>query len=219
MAISLAKPIKGPKPHGGGGVQFEITFYAMLQAMRNIGPYSFDGPGYNALAWAIADGVGDWIDDPTNVAMVGISTGQGGVGFIDDRMTQMFAIPAYPLMLASLETAGINGPLAASLSVVVTSAFVTSILASGGYQGVCPTVAAGKDYSKVVMANPIALAADLMQAFAKNKITGPVAIRLANGLGGGIAAIMLTAFGTGTVIGTPAPVPIPATGPSLSRVS
>lgn len=222
MAISLEKktPPKNPKPNNGGaGFDFGLTFYGALLAFRSAGPFPFTGPGYEPLARAIAFGTGNWIDDPTNVALAGLSTGEAGSGYIDEHTTKVFAVPAYPLMEAALTVAGIQGPLAASLTIVVTNAFVSALLVSGGYQGMSPLVAIGQDYSKVIYANPAGLISDLMDYFEASQITGPMAIRLANGLGGGIAALTLTAFGTGTVVGTPAPAPVPASGPSISRMS
>jgi hypothetical protein len=88
--------------------------------------------------------------------------------------------------------------------------------ASGTYQGVATGVAVGGDISKVVFANGPALTAVISATAASQAMLGPTMPQLATGLGAGIAALMLTGFGVGTVVGVAGPSP--AVGASLSRV-
>jgi hypothetical protein len=51
---------------------------------------------------------------------------------------------------------------------------------------------------------------------ADNNMTGVASARMANGLGLGIASLVLTGIGNGKVVGPPGPSP--STGPSFSKV-
>lgn len=191
--------------------------YAALKLYAPVGHFAFEGKAFDSLAWAIAWGFCDWLDNPINVTLMGLSTGTVGTGYIPDETTRLFVIPATPLMVAALETAGINGPLKSSLATTVTLAITHVVTQFGGYMGVSAAVGVGTDVSKVINANGLALIETLLSSMAEEDMKGPAAQRMANGLGMGIAALVLTAFGTGKVVGAVGPAP--SSGPSLSKVS
>jgi len=215
MAISISKSPGIVSGHADLGINVGVI-YAALKMYSNVGEFPFNGPAFDQLAWAIAWAVDDWIDSPLNVTLVGVSVGTAGVGAIMERTSRMFLAPVIPLMTAGMESAGLNGPLTPSLSTVVTLAIAHVVTQFGGYTGVCPTVGTGTDTSKVVWVNVPSLIEALIEAMAGQNMTGAAAIRMANGLGMGIAALVLTAFGTGTVTG--ASGPMASTGPSFSKV-
>jgi hypothetical protein len=190
--------------------------YSSLKLYSNAGEFNFNGPAFDQLAWAIAHAVAEWIDNPSNVALAGLAAGTAGVGYIPEHTSHLIVLPVVPLMTMSMEAAGMNGPLMPSLSIVVTLAISHVITQFGGYTGICPTVGVGTDMSKVVIANVGALVEQLVQEMKGQNMTGPANLRMANGLGMGIAALVLTGFGWGVVVGVPSPVP--SSGPSLSKV-
>ena len=192
------------------------SIYGFLQGYRSAAPFSMSGEAFNNLAWGIAEGVADWIDNPINVALIGLSEGAAGFGIIENHSTRLYLAPVIPLVSGGLTTAGFEGPLKSSLSIVVTLAIAHAVTQFGGYTGVCPTVSVGTDASKVVMANPGPLVVGLNASLARHQMTGPAANQMAMGLGLGIAALVLTAFGTGKVTGVAGP--LPSTGPSFSKV-
>lgn len=212
--VNLAKKTTSPKS-GGGGLNV-LHIYSALQLYKAVGPFPLNGPAFDQLAWSIAEGVIDWIDSPINVTLLGLSTGTVGVGAIPDRSTHLVVLPVIPLMTSGLVSAGVAGPLASSLSITVTLAIAHAVTQFGGYIGLCPTVGVGTDISKVVWSNPGTLIASLQESMSDNNMTGVAANRLAHGLGLGIAALMLTGFGWGKVLGPPGPSP--STGPSFSKV-
>lgn len=215
MAISLTKAPKPSALHAGVDLNAPIL-YGLLKMYSGAGEFPFNGPAFDQLAWAIANAVTDWIDNPLNVALAGIATGTAGVGVIPGSTSKLFVAPVIPLMTSGLEAGGLNGPLTPSLSIVVTLAIAHGLTQFGEYQGVCPTVGVGTDASKVVTADIPSLAEQLLVEMAAQKMTGPANLRMANGLAIGIASLVLTGIGTGRVIGTPSP--LPSTGPSLSRI-
>ena len=217
MAISLKKPPTLKSPSLGGANFSAPLLYALLQGYKNVGPVSISGPAFDQLAWAIAEGVDNWFDGIGNVALVGLATGTAGVGVIPESTTKLYMAPVIPLMTGGLSTAGVVGPMAPSLSMVVTLAMAHAITQFGGYTGIAPTVAVGTDISKTVFSNPTTLIASLQTAMAANKMIGGAAPQLATGLGLGIAALVLTVFGNGKVIGVTSP--LPSSGPSFSKVA
>lgn len=193
-----------------------LTIYTTLQLYKGAAAFPMTGAAFDQMAWAIAEGVADWIDSPINVALVGISTGTVGVGAIPEQGTKLVVLPIIPLMTSGLASAGIVGPLSSSLSTIVTLAIAHAVTQFGGYTGVCPTVGVGTDVSKVVMANPGTLIMEIQKAMGANKMTGAASTQMATGLGLGIAALVLTGVGNGKVVGPPGPSP--STGPSFSKV-
>jgi hypothetical protein len=216
MGINLSKTPVAKKPSISGKGLNSITIYMALQLYKGTTTFPMNGIAFDQLAWAISEGVYEWISNPLNVALIGISTGTVGVGTIPEYGTKLVILPIIPLMTNGLASAGIVGPLSSSLSTIVTLAIAHAVTQSGGYTGVCPTVGVGTDVSKVVMANPGTLIEELQKAMADNQMTGAASMRMANGLGLGIASLVLTGIGNGKVVGPPGPSP--STGPSFSKV-
>ena len=201
--------------HAGVGLN-QFVLYTALKTYSSIGTHSFNGAAFDSLAWAIADAFDDWIGNPLDVVLAGVSTGTAGVGLIPERTSHLFMAPAIPLMTMGLRSAGLDGPLSDSLSTVVSVAIAHAVTQFGGYTGACPMVGVGTDASKVVFTNTASLTQGLISSMASHQMTGPANIRMANGLAIGLSALTLTVFGTGKVIGAPSPVP--ASGPSISKI-
>lgn len=192
------------------------VIYGALQVFKRASKYPINGPAFDDLAWAIADGVDMWIGNPTNVVVMGFASGIVGVGTIPSTTSNLVLAPVIPLMNSALAGSGVRGPLASSLATTVTLAMAQVVTQFGGYSGVCPTVSIGTDLSKVVYANGSTLAFLLKKSMQSYAITGPASTMLAQGLGTGIAALLMTTFGTGKVVGVPGPAP--GAGPSFSKV-
>lgn len=193
-----------------------ITIYSSLQMHKGSATFPMLGVAFDSLARAIAEGVATWILNPSNVAMEGISTGMVGSGTIQAQGSKLVLLPGIPLMTNGLSSAGIIGPLAPSLSTIVTLAICHAVTNFGGYSGVCSTVGVGTDVSKVVVANPGTLITDLKKSMLINKITGAASNQMATGLGLGISSLVGTITGSGKVVGLSGSNP--STGVSFSKV-
>lgn len=180
-------------------------------AMILAGP-EFIGPNGSRLFQAIGTAVHTWVVIPINVSLTGITTGQGGVGFVTGKL---FMVPAVPAMAAALTAAGVTGLLAAGLARSVSMGLAAAFSASGTYTGPSIGVAIGVDTSKVIAANPMTLIPIMLASMASSLGgTGLSAPSVATGLSNGIAAQMLTVTGVGAVAGTPIPSPAPVAGTS-----
>ena len=87
---------------------------------------------------------------------------------------------------------------------------------SAQYQGVSAGVGVGADTVTKVTANPATLTAAIMAAASGTGLKGVSMPQLAGALGTGIASLVSTASGFGTVTGAGGPTP--AAGTSVSRV-
>lgn len=215
MTSNLNKSPVVKNPSVGIGLN-EVVVYGALQMYKGSSVFPMEGAAFDQLAWSIAEGFLGWVTDPLNVVVEGISTGTVGSGVIHKHNTKIIIHPAIPLVTEGLSSAGIVGPLSTSLSAIVTLAVVHALTQFGGYTGVCPTVGVGTDVSKVVISNPSALIMKLQKAMANNSMTGAASIKLAHGLGFGIASLVLTGVGNGKVVGQSGS--LPSTGPSFSKV-
>lgn len=185
--------------------------YTDLVTLRASAPLPMLGFSFDQLAWAIAYGVAAWAPQ---VQLAGLAVGTAGAGTLNVVTTKVIVPPNPPLVIGSLSSAGLVGPLALSLGTIVGQAIPKTMLTYGQYTGAAVGVGNGADASKVVFANGPALTAILQPLLNSFVGPGPASLFMAQGLGTGIAALMLTGTGTGTVVGPPSPAP--ATGPTTS---
>ena len=186
-------------------------YYADLASFRASGSFPFGGPNFDQLAWAISSAMVQW--GPT-VVLNGIAVGTAGVGTLNVPTTKILVVPNPPLLISGLVSAGMVGPLSASLGTVVAQALAKTISSYGQYTGSVVGVGVGADVSKVTVANPAALYPILLTQMNMSLGIGPALAMMAQGLATGIASLLLTATGAGTVIGSPSTAP--ATGASTS---
>jgi hypothetical protein len=186
-------------------------YYADLVAARAASPFPFAGFSFDQLAWAIANAMVSW--GPT-VTLMGVATGTAGVGALNTPLTKLFLAPNPPLVIAGLSSAGMVGPLATALGTVVGQAIPKTISSWGNYAGGVAGVGTGADVSKVVGASAAGLTSILLPLLQAFLGPGPAATMMARGLGTGIANLVLTATGTGSVVGSASIVP--AAGSSTS---
>lgn len=189
-----------------------LTAPTITAAIIAAGP-ELKGPSWLQLCGVIGVAVATWAIVPSNVVFVGVTTGAVGGGTVTGKIT----VPPTPLPVnLGMAAAGLLGPTAPSIGRAVGMGVSAAFNASGTYQGVATGVAVGGDISKVVSANGPALTAVISATAASQAMLGPTMPQLAAGLGAGIAALMLTGFGVGTVVGVAGPSP--AVGASISRV-
>lgn len=188
-----------------------VTAPAVTTAILTAGPL-LKGPTWFRLASAIGIGVTAWSRVPTNLVMVGSTTGTVGSGAVNGK----FTLPPVPLpVTAALSSVGLVGPFAPQVAVAVGTGIGTAYSATGQYVGQS-VGAVGSDVSKVTFANQAALISTLNAAMTAQGVAGPASKELSVGLGVGIASMFLTGVGTGTSVGPAGPVP--GTGVSKSSV-
>jgi len=177
-------------------------YYADLDTARSSGLFVFGGSNFDQLAWAIAVAMVSW--GPT-VQFQGVAVGTAGAGAINVPTTKVFLVPNPALVIAGLATAGMVGPLSISLGTVVGQAIAQTISSYGNYMGGVVGVGVGADVSKVIAANPSGLYPILRGQMHSFLGPGQAASMMAAGLASGIASLLLTATGAGSVVGSPTP--------------
>lgn len=188
--------------------------YQTLAANRTI----FNGPNFEPFALGLSTGVCAWaIGQPQNLALSGLATGVTGVGAVVPVTTRLTVPPTVSIIQSSLIGAGAAGPVSTNLAIVVTLGVSQAFSIYGQYSGLSPSVGAGVDVSKVVIANSLTLIGILQQSFSVLGF-GPSLKMLSVGLGTGIANLLLSGTGIGTVIGTPTVPPVPTVGVTASVV-
>lgn len=170
------------------------------------------GTKWFQLASAIGTGVVTWSAVPSNVLVIGNTTGTVGGGAVTGKIT----IPPVPApVIASLSGIGVFGLQAPQVGTAVGIGIANAYTASALYVGQS-VGAIGADVSKVTVANPATLVATLNLALTSQGFNGLVARQIASGLAPGIATLFLTGFGTGVAVG--AAGPSPGTGVSTASI-
>jgi len=169
----------------------------------------FNGVAFASLAKGIGDGVGIWaVGNPVNLSLTGVAAGTIGTGTMMVPSTKLLVNPGVGVVLGALAGAGSKGPLAAKLASVVGIGIAHAFSNYAQYLGTSAGVATGQDVSVVTISNSASLISILMGTLAGAFGAGGASLpRLATGLGNGIAAMLLGATGTGTIVGTPGPAP------------
>lgn len=183
------------------------ALFTDLVRSRQVGVHPFAGALFDQLAAGIAAGVAAWTP---SVSLSGIAVGSSGVGTISPAGTRITLLPNPGLVAQGLASAGVIGPLGASLATVVSQALATTFSVHGQYAGAVAGCGLGSDTSRVSFASGPLLVQFLLPALG----SGPLAAQLAQGLGVGIAALVATATGIGSVTGGSSPTP--GSGPSTS---
>lgn len=179
-----------------------------ILSLRSSGAFPLDGPLFDRVAEAVSQALVQWI--PT-VQLQGVCVGTAGSGPITQSRVFLSNNPS--VLLYGLQSSGISGPLAASLSTVLGTAVPQTVSAYGSYMGFASGVGAGVDTSRVVLADSASLSWILQVQLSSRMVSGPVARNLAQGLAQGFQALFLTLTGTGVVSGVAGPLP----GSGVSR--
>lgn len=188
------------------------SFYTDLASFRAASVFPFAGVSFDQLAWAISVGMTSWAPQ---VKLAGVTAGTAGSGAINTPTTRVVLLPNPALVIAGLASAGVSGPLGTSLGTVVGQAIPKTISTVGQYAGASAGVGVGADVSKVVLAPGPALTSILTPLFTSFLGPGPLGPQVARGLGTGIASLMLTGGGAGSVVGPPSIAPGGGTSTSV----
>lgn len=189
-----------------------LTPNAVTQAILGADP-TLAGPTWFSLARAIGSAVVIWVTNPANVVVSGVTTGAAGTGVVTGNLS---VVPQpLPLSVAFLaaDLRGVQAPLMAS---AIGFGVAISVTGNAGYRGVSAGVGTGTDSSKVTFANPATLSQVFTSVAAGEGLAGVQIPVLAYAIGTGIANLMLTGTGIGTVTGPAGGAP--AVGTSLSSV-
>jgi len=195
--------------------------YQTLAQNRASGGFPFGGVPYDGLAQGVASGVIQWgINQPTNLALKGVATGQPGMGMIEAASSKLVIPPTVGVVVSALSGAGMQGPLSLSLATAVTMGISQGFSSYGQYSGVAAGISVGQDVSKVIVANGPALVGILQGTLRASLGAGAALSMMAQGLGIGIASLLLLGVGTASVTlpATPpvvAGVPVPGTTNSV----
>lgn len=189
-----------------------LTAPIITNAIIAAGP-ELKGPSWFQLCGVLGVAVMSWAIVPANVVLAGATTGVAGAGAVYGKLS---VIPSPLPVNLGMTLSGLLGPSAPSVGRAVGVGVAAAINASAAYQGVSPGVGTGTDVSKVTFANGPALTLLITNVAASMGMVGPSMPQLANGLGTGIAALLMTGTGLGTVTGPAGPSPSVST--SISRV-
>jgi len=200
--------------NGRGDTLMALTpqiYYNDLASFRAATSFPFGGFSFDQLAWAVASALATW---GPSVMLQGLAVGTAGAGALAVPSTRMFLLPNPPLVIAGLSSAGMVGPLGVALGTVIGLAVPKTISSWANYAGGVTGVGVGQDVSKVTRADATGLLLLLLPTLQGLLGSGAASPQLAKGLSTGIASLLLTATGTGTVVGSPSIAP--ASGASTS---
>lgn len=190
-----------------------------LNANRATGSFPFNGSNYDRLASGVSFGVAQWgIGQFYNLGLVGTASGLAGAGTILPPTTKIIVPPNPGIVLTALRGAGMNGPLADSLAVVMSTGISQAFTSAAQYTGPAVGVAIGADVSRITVANSATLISTLRGTLSGTLGTGPALDMMAIGLGNGISGLLLQGTGVGQVTGTPTTPPAPGSGPTPTSI-
>lgn len=180
---------------------------------------NFDGVIVPSLIEGIAESLFSWFLNPIEVALLGTTTGLLGVGSVQGTFS-LITNPA--IYVSAFNANGFNGTLVHSLASFFSESLVTIMEDFATYQA--PVGAgSGADVSAFVTANPISLQALLetnldlkFQLFSPLGYTGKGALlpSFTTALANAFSVHLLTATGTGIVVGVNDPSLTPVVLPS-----
>lgn len=163
------------------------------------------------LAQAIGDSITQWISIPTNVLVKGTTSGLVGAGAVNGTLS--FTIVSQ--ILLAFTSANIIGQAASGIASVIENG-LSSSLNSAQYVGTSAAVGTGTDVSSVTLSNSATLYPILLSNLSGQSISGQTAPTVAFALAQGIANIIQTGTGFGSVTGPAGNVA--AVGVSISTV-
>lgn len=166
---------------------------------------SFQGINWALYARWIGISTTTWL--PLGVQLQGVTTGTLGTGVVIGK----FYLTPMPIAIPAMT--GINAPL---LGVAVGMGIGAALTAEAAYVGVSTGVGVGTDVSLVQSANAGSLVSILQSTGITLGLTGVLMPALCSQLGVGIAGLLQTGTGVGSVAGPPSPTA--GAGTSLSRI-
>ena len=156
------------------------------------------------MSSAIGTGIYTAIISPSCVQLKGVTTGVAGAGSIPTG--KAFCAPL-PAMHLSALACGIGGALEPQIVSAAITGFTSAFNTFAEYYGVSAGVGIGSDVSKIVFADSNQIAASIRTQMAARRLNGVVSTQMAQTIGMGISAILLSGGGATGVTGSPSPVP------------
>lgn len=166
-------------------------------------------PNLNGVDWvnacqALGFGIHKEIVNPSTVTLNGITFGVAGAGTIPTGKMSFAPVPNMQKLLAANN---VKGVIATQIAVGCITGVTTALNASCEYYGSSTGVGVGTDNSKVVFANPLAIAQSIQGCLVAFGLKGIVAQNTARGIGYGISSILLSGVGVAGVVGSASPFP------------
>lgn len=184
------------------------SLYESLLQSRTAGGFPFNGAPYDSFALGLATGVVQWgVGQPYNLALIGVATGTAGAGTIATPTSKLIVPPAVGVVVAALSGAGMQGQLSLALATAVTMGISQGFNFYGQYSGVATGVGVGSDISKIVVANAPTLVGILESTLRASLGSGLATSLMTQGLGNGIASLLLLGTGIAPVTGVAAGSP------------
>lgn len=151
-----------------------------------------------------------WIINPLSVQIFGVTSGVAGAGAVNGTITSALGVG---VVLPAFQAVGYTGTTSTTMALIFENS-MRQALVGKAYQGVSAGVGAGTDVVVKVVANGPALTGLLQSSLAAATLVGGLTPTLCQALGQGIAALVSTCVGVGTVAGGGV---VPGVGTSLSR--
>lgn len=192
-----------------------LTSTIITSSILSAGP-DLLGPTFSLLCNAIGNSVFTWSTLPANLALTGITSGVIGSGIVNGKLT---VIPNIAIIQTALAGQAVAGIVAPSLAKAVAIGIATAFSSSAQYLGSSVGVAIGSDVSFVSVSNAATLIplliTNMQSSFGS---VGASANSVALGLANGIASLLQTAQGAGSVAGIPTGTATVAGTSPLSKV-
>jgi hypothetical protein len=182
------------------------AIYQELLLAKSAAPFPMEGAAFEKLAMAISYAVPVWgVGQQSNLALTGIAAGTAGTGTITPPASKVTVPPNFAATRQGIKGAGLNGPLAESLGIILTIAISSAFSKGAQYAGTSVSVGVGADISKVTTANTGSLIV-ILQGFMFSFVgQGAASPNMAKAVAGGITELLKGGVGAGTVVGVPSP--------------
>lgn len=152
---------------------------------------------FSLLVPSISIALSTWIINPLSVQILGATSGLAGAGTVNGFITTAVGVG---VVLPAFQAAGFTGQTAPTMALIIENG-IRQAVSGKAYQGASAGVGSGSDVVVKVVANGPALTALLQASLAGASLVGLLTPTLCLALGQGIAALVATCVGAGTVTG------------------
>tara|TARA_B100000287_G_scaffold351546_1_gene340719 strand:+ start:89 stop:673 length:585 start_codon:yes stop_codon:yes gene_type:complete len=154
------------------------------------------------LASSISTAVSNWANIPTNINLVGVTTGCAGAGSVNGVLTLPPNPSFYISAFSGMTIVGLDQPrLCNALSDGISKAFSSAV-----YTGASAGVGIGADVSSVIGVNRGSLYSLLQSTLAGFTVKGVSSDELCRAITVGVSNHLSICTGKGAVVGSPSPV-------------
>lgn len=172
-----------------------IDFSAPLLAQGNA---IFPGSkSFSMMAAPISLALASWISNPLSVQIFGTTSGLAGAGNVAGTITGVLGVG---ILVPAFQVAGYTGTTSPMLALIFEQG-IRLALKGKTYQGVSAGVGSGSDVVTKVKANGVALQGLLQAQLSAASLVGSLTPTVCFALGQGVAKLVETCVGVGTVTG------------------